>query len=75
MVSKGIEYGGLVRLLRARILDQDDAIVCLSDLCQQRVGECRLAGRSAAGDEDVCRDATASRCASAWSPVMMPAAT
>ena len=37
----------------ARILDQHDAIGCLGDLGEQRVGERGLAGRGAAGDEDV----------------------
>ena len=37
----------------ARVLDQDDAVAGLGDLGQQRVGERGLAGRGAAGDEDV----------------------
>ena len=37
----------------ARILDEDDAIVCLGDFGKQRVGEGGLAGRCTAGDEDV----------------------
>ncbi len=37
----------------ARVLDEDDAVRGLGDLGEQRVGERRLAGRGAAGDEDV----------------------
>ena len=37
----------------ARILDQHHAVGGLGDLGEQRVGERGLAGRSAAGDEDV----------------------
>ena len=59
----------------AGILDQHDAIGGFGDLGEQRVGERGLAGRGAAGDQDVLRSATAARSASAWSDVMMPAAT
>ena len=37
----------------ARVLDQHHAIGGLGDLGEQRVGERGLAGRGAAGDEDV----------------------
>ena len=37
----------------ARVLDQHDAVVGLGDFGEQRVGERGLAGRGAAGDEDV----------------------
>jgi hypothetical protein len=40
----------------ARILDQDDAIGGLGDFGQQRIGERGLAGRGAAGDENVGAD-------------------
>ena len=60
----------------ARILDQHHAVAGLGDLGQQRVDQRGLAGRGAAGDEDVlARRATAMRSNSAWPPVMMPAST
>ena len=60
----------------ARILDQHDAVAGLGDLGEQRVGQRGLAGRGAAGDEDVlARSGRRARSASAWPPVMMPAAT
>ena len=37
----------------ARVLDQHDAVAGLGDLGEQRVDERRLAGRRAAGDQDV----------------------
>jgi len=37
----------------ARILDEDDAVFCLSDLGEQRVGQRGLARRGAARDEDI----------------------
>ena len=44
---------GARALQLARILDQHDAIGCLGDFGEQRIGERGLAGRGAAGDEDV----------------------
>ena len=37
----------------ARVLDQHDAVAGLGDFGKQRIDERRLAGRGAAGDEDV----------------------
>ena len=60
----------------ARILDQHHAVAGLGDLGQQRVDQRGLAGRGAAGDEDVlARPPPRSRSNSAWPPVMMPAST
>lgn len=49
--AHGDEVGCGDRL--ARVLDDDDAIRGLGDLGEQRIGECGLAGRGAAGDKDV----------------------
>ena len=59
----------------AGILDQHDAIGSLCDLGQQRIGERGLAGRGAAGDQDIAaiRDGGAQRLGLAG--FMMPAAT
>ena len=37
----------------AGILNEDNAVAGLGDLCQQRIGERGLAGRCAAGNEDI----------------------
>ena len=60
----------------ARILDQHDAVAGLGDLGEQRVDQRGLAGRGAAGDEDVLALARPrARSSSACDAVMMPAAT
>ena len=60
----------------SRVFDENDPIRGLGDFRQQRVGQRRLAAGGAAGDQDVlarCDRAFATR--SAWSEVMIPAAT
>ena len=52
LVRSATRFGRLALEL-AGVLDQHDAIGGLCDLRQQRIGECGLAGRGAAGHQDI----------------------
>lgn len=60
--ARGDEVGRRALQL-AGILDEDDAVGGLGDLHEERVGKHGLAGRGAAGDQNVpaCRDGRAHR--------------
>ena len=75
LVRSATRFGARALQL-ARVLDQDDAVGGLGDLGEQRVDERGLAGRGAAGDEDVLALARRPRAAARPAPAdMMPAAT